>query len=306
MINHDDKYVNSYIEYLKVEKQSSPHTITSYKNDLKHLMEFKKSEAIERFDQFDHQVVRLFLTFLYNKGFSRKTVSRMISSLRGFFNFLEQEGFLSNNPIAHLSLPKANQKIPNFLYPEELIPLFQVNDLKNPLGQRNQAMIEILYGTGIRVNELTQLTIKDIDFKVRSLFIRGKGSKERYVIFGQLAKEALYRYVQEGRKMLLKKNKRESDTLFLNAKGQALSTRGVRYILEKIVEKAALTIHVHPHQFRHTFATHLLNEGADLRTVQDLLGHEHLSTTQIYTHVTKDYLQSVYEKHHPRARRKDH
>lgn len=247
-------------------------------------------------------MVRVFLTELYQQQLSRKSVSRKLSSLRSFYKFLEREEIVTTNPFFRITLPKASKPIPQFLYTEELKPLFEVNDLTHPLGQRNQAIIETLYATGIRVSECQGLTLDDIDFSIGSMFIRGKGKKERYVLFGQFAETALKTYLNDGRKELLNRSNQPSDVVFLNARGNPLTTRGIQMILKNIVKKAALTVHVHPHKLRHTFATHMLNEGADLRTVQELLGHENLSSTQIYTHVTKEHLRKVYMNSHPRSK----
>lgn len=300
-----DNYVNAtnlFIEYLQIEKNASPNTTKSYQNDLDVFLKFLKREDIKQINLVNQNVVRLFLTELYQKQLSRRSVSRMISCLRSFFRFLEREDFVYVNPFAQIVLPKSTNQIPNFLYKEELKKLFEVSDLNQPLGQRDQAMIETLYATGMRVSELQGLLIEDIDFSIGSILVRGKGRKERYVIFGQFAEEALLTYINNGRKKLLQKSQNKSTAVFLNARGAPITTRGIRLILNKMVDKAALTVHVNPHKLRHTFATHMLNEGADLRTVQELLGHENLSSTQIYTHVTKDRLRSVYMNSHPRAK----
>ncbi|WP_407058287.1 tyrosine-type recombinase/integrase [Tigheibacillus jepli] len=199
-------------------------------------------------------------------------------------------------------MPKMDKPVPGFVYKEELEQLFAANDTSKPLGQRDQALLELLYATGIRVSECQQLKLGDIDFSIGTIFVTGKGRKQRYVPFGSFAQRALENYIDNGRKALLAKSKAVSDVIFLNARGLPLSTRGMRKILDKMVERAALTIHIHPHKLRHTFATHMLNEGADIRTVQEMLGHENLSSTQIYTHVTKDYLRKVYMNSHPRAK----
>lgn len=289
------------MEYLQIEKNASPYTVTYYQRDIELFLQFIKNEGITNFPDVNYQVIRLFLTALYDKQLSRKSVSRVISCLRSFYKYLEREKHVENNPFLQVTLPKTNKSIPNFLYQEELKILFETSDLSTPLGQRDQAMLEILYATGIRVSECQGLRLEDIDFSIGSMFVRGKGRKERYVIFGRYAEEALQLYLQDGREKLLEKNEQPTNVVFLNARGKPLTTRGIRVVLKKIVEKAALSIHLHPHMLRHTFATHMLNEGADLRTVQELLGHENLSSTQIYTHVTKDHLRNVYMKSHPRA-----
>lgn len=294
-------YKKQFITFLQIEKNASPLTIQSYQRDIDVFYRFVRREAVERFDDIDHHTVRLFLTMLHEEQLSRRTVSRMISSLRTFFNFLKREEVHTGNPFLQISLPKSDNPIPSFLYEEELEELFKIHDLEDPLGQRNLVILEILYATGIRVSELVQIETNDIDFTIGSIFIKGKGNKERYVMFGQYAKDALHLYLTEGREKLLQRTQSITTKVFLNHQGQPLTTRGVRHILKQIVKKASLTIHVTPHKLRHTFATHMLNNGADLRTVQELLGHENLSSTQIYTHVTKDYLQNIYMNSHPRA-----
>ena len=292
--------MKAFIEYLQIEKNASPYTVEYYQNDLEMFFEFLSREAIDNLNHIDQRVVRLFLTSLYDQQLSRRSVARKISTLRSFYKFLKRENQTILNPFAAITLPKASKPIPGFLYMEELEKLFEVNDITDPLEQRDQAILETLYATGVRVSECQGLSLKDIDFSIGTMFIKGKGRKERYVIFGAFAEKALKTYINEGRKQLLKRAN-PNDAVFVNARGNPLTTRGIRLILSKMVDKAALTVHVHPHKLRHTFATHMLNEGADLRTVQELLGHESISSTQIYTHVTKDHLRDVYMNTHPRA-----
>nr|WP_239585274.1 tyrosine recombinase XerC [Amphibacillus cookii] len=290
--------------YLQIEKNASPNTLINYKQDLNNFFQFLHKEQMNGLNEVDDRVVRLFLTYLYDQKLSRKSVARKISSLRTFYRYLEREEIVENNPFLTIALPKAEQSLPHFLYKEELAQLFMASDLSSPLGQRNQALLELMYATGIRVSECQRLTIDALDFSLQTVLVYGKGRKERYVPFGTFAATALQQYISEGRKQLLTKSNLDSSAIFLNAKGTPLTDRGIRFILNKIVEDAALTIHIHPHALRHTFATHLLNEGADLRSVQELLGHDHLSSTQIYTHVTKDRLKEVYMKNHPRAKKR--
>lgn len=290
-----------FVEYLQIEKNASPYTIQYYQEDLNTFFQFLQGEGINDLREVNQQVVRLFLTQLYGQKLSRRSVSRKISSLRSFYKFIEREDETYTNPFVHIHLPKAERPVPGFLYMQELEELFDVNDLTEPLGQRDQAILEVLYGTGIRVSECQSLKLSDIDFTVGTLFVRGKGRKERYVPFGRFAEIALETYLNEGRVQLLERANASTDIVFLNARGKPLTTRGIRLILNKMVDRAALTVNLHPHKLRHTFATHMLNEGADLRTVQELLGHESLSSTQIYTHITKDHLREVYMKSHPRA-----
>lgn len=290
-----------FMDYLKIEKNASPYTIKFYNADIQAFFMFLKTESVLKLKDVDYLIVRVFLTQLYDRNLSRRSVSRILSCLRSFYSYLEREGLVKLNPFLHVNLPKQATLIPSFFYEEELVELFKANDLKTPIGQRNQAILEVLYGTGIRVSECVNLKINSIDFSIGTVLVLGKGRKERYVPFGEYAKIALEKYINEGREELLNKSSDSNDFVFLNARGNPITTRGIRYVLNKIVEEASSTVSIHPHKLRHTFATHLLNEGADLRTVQELLGHENLSSTQMYTHVTKDRLRQVYMNSHPRA-----
>lgn len=294
-------YVEQFVTYLHVEKNASELTIRHYQLDIDMFSRFLEIENIQKIEEVDHQVIRLFLTYLYDRKLSRKSVSRIISCLRSFYKFLQREKIVSDNPLIHTHLPKQEKKLPSFLYTDELEELFTISDLSTPLGQRNQAILELFYATGIRVSECVSLTMKQVDFTMGVAHVIGKGRKERYVPLGQYAIEALQTYINDGRKLLLNKAAEDSDIIFLNARGNPITTEGIRYILDQLVKQSSLTINIHPHKLRHTFATHLLNEGADLRSVQELLGHENLSSTQIYTHVTKDRLRHVYLQSHPRA-----
>lgn len=290
-----------FLEYLEVERHYSAFTITFYKHDLKLFLDFLEKEQITTLEDVDYRVVRVFLTELYDRKLKRTSVSRTLSCLRSFYAFMETRQFINQNPFLHISLPKQDQYIPEFFYENELKELFKVNDTSTPLGQRNQALLETFYATGLRVSEAAALQIQDIDFQLSVLKVTGKGRKERYIPFGEYAQQALERYMKSGREQLLK-NKQSVNGMFLNNRGNPLTTRGIYYVFESMIKKTYLTANIHPHKLRHTFATHLLNEGADLRTVQELLGHENLSSTQIYTHVTKDRLRNVYLNAHPRAR----
>ncbi|WP_080876314.1 tyrosine recombinase XerC [Oceanobacillus timonensis] len=297
--------MDEFIAYLQIEKNASPYTVQYYRTDLETFGAFMQREEVNDLKDVSYREVRVFLTELYQDGLSRRSVSRKISSLRSFYRFLERENFVTENPFSQLSLPKSEKPVPGFLYEEELEKLFCVSDVQTDLGQRDQALLEILYGTGIRVSECQQLRLQDIDFSIGTIFVKGKGRKERYVPFGSFAEAALEKYLLYGRKNLLNKSNSITENVFLNARGNPITTRGIRTVLDKIVEKASINIHVHPHKLRHTFATHMLNEGADLRSVQELLGHESLSSTQIYTHVSKEHLKKAYMKSHPRANDKN-
>lgn len=295
----------SFIEYLQIEKNASPYTINYYTSDVDSFFNFLQVENIKQLDEVNYQTVRVYLTTLYEKKLSRRSVSRKISCMRSFFRFLQREEYIEHNAFVNVSLPKADQPVPEFLYEQELEKLFIVSDLNDPLGQRNQALLELFYATGVRVSECVGISLEHIDFGLNTVLVIGKGRKERYIPFGSYAESALKLYIEDGRDKLLSKTTNKSNTVFLNSRGNPLTARGVRLILDKMMKQAALTINIHPHKLRHTFATHMLNEGADLRVVQELLGHEHLSSTQIYTHVTKDHLRNIYMKSHPRANKRE-
>ncbi|UOE92849.1 tyrosine recombinase XerC [Alkalihalobacillus sp. LMS39] len=290
-----------FFQYLQIEKNSSVHTFTNYELDITHFISFMKQHKIVDFAAVSYVFVRLYLTELYRQGFARSTVARKISCLRSFYRFLLREAFVTENPFAFAHLPKKELKLPTFLYEQEMETLFSSFSQDEPLDQRDKALLELLYATGIRVSECCNVTIDNIDFTFGTILVFGKGRKERYVPVGSFALDAIETYINDGRIQLVKKSSKPTTNLFVNFRGGPLSDRSVRTILNKRLGQAALTVHSTPHMLRHTFATHLLNQGADLRVVQELLGHEHLSSTQIYTHVTKDRLKEVYNKHHPRA-----
>ncbi len=296
-----NKSLQLFKEYLQIEKNYSEYTIVHYEQSIEHFFLFMKRETISNLTDVTYSDVRLYLTELYKKQYARRTVAKKISTLRSFFNFLLREKHISQNPFILVSLPKREQRLPHFLYEEELEKLFKVSDVSTSLGKRDQAILELLYATGIRVSECCKLTLQDLDFSTGIVFVHGKGNKQRYVPFGSYAEQALTNYITIGRKELLEKASVHTNHLFLNFRGGPLTTRGVRLILNNMIKKTSSTIHISPHVLRHTFATHLLNEGADMRSVQELLGHESLSSTQVYTHVTKDHLRNIYKSSHPRA-----
>lgn len=293
--------IAQFIEYMQIEKSASKLTIQAYYKDLEQFYKFLQAEDIKSWQDVHYGVIRHYLTLLYENGLSKRSVTRHLSSLRSFYHFLLRESVVEHNPFKQVQLPKAEKAIPEFFYEEELEPLFTISDIHTPLGQRNQVIIELLYAAGLRVTELIQIKKEDIDFQLETLYVLGKGNKERYVPFGRKAAEALKTYLEGGREELMKKVE-EHQFLLVNQNGRPITARGVRHILNKMMEDAAMTQNIYPHKLRHSFATHLLNNGADLRSVQELLGHSKLSSTQIYTHVTKDRLSQIYRSAHPRAR----
>lgn len=297
------KYIDDFIEYLKIEKMYSEHTVINYKKDLEKFEIFLTQECIYELSDINYTVVRNYLAHLNNQKCKPKTVTRNISAIRSFYKYLIKNGIITDNPMTLISNPKLEKKLPNFLYYDDLEKLINTPDDSTVLGIRDQLILEILYSTGIRVSELVNIKLSDINFIDNSIRILGKGSKERIVYYGSKCKEKLDKYLEKSRNKIIEKNKKTSDFLLLNNNANKLTTAGIRFIINKVVDVCALRYNVHPHMLRHTFATHMLNEGADLKTVQELLGHENLATTQIYTHVSNERLRNVYLKTHPRARR---
>lgn len=291
---HDD-----YITYIRLEKNYSVHTVSEYITDVDEFLEFLASEGIGTIESITYQEARLYVSRLYDRGLSRTTISRKISSVRSFFRFANSRCGIDDTAFRLLHHPKKEERLPAFFYEEELEKLFSVCQGGQPRDVRDLALLELLYATGVRVSELTSITLPDVDLDLGIVRVMGKGRKERYIPFGSLAAEALESYIGNVRPRLMK-NVRH-DKLFVNLRGGALTARGVRHVLTSIVERAAIQTKVYPHMLRHTFATHLLSAGADMRTVQELLGHSDLSSTQIYTHTTKEHLRRTYMNTHPRA-----
>lgn len=297
-----DRNKQAFLDYLAFEKQYADDTILSYEEDLCHFSEFLRQQKMHSFSQVTYQDIRSFLKMMYEKQYAKKTIARHISTLRSFFKYLLQEEQITVNPMTLISNPKQDKKLPNYLNDTEIETILGLPDLKDPFGQRDALILELLYASGIRVSELVSIQLKHIKYTERNIKICGKGSKERYVLYGRQCARLLELYLQDGRKKLL--HQKPTPYLFLNKDGNQLSTAGVRYIINKLLKQSGLKLHVSPHTLRHTFATHLLNNGADLKSVQELLGHENLSTTQIYTHVSNERLRSVYLHTHPRAQEK--
>ncbi|WP_338753989.1 tyrosine recombinase XerC [Bacillus sp. FJAT-52991] len=295
-----NNYLRDFIEYLRIEKNYSAYTIDGYNRDIEEFFLFINEQGTAALDHIEYFDVRLYLTRLYEKQMARSSIARKISSLRSFFRYLVREKVIKENPFTLVQQAKEAKKLPSFFYEEEMKELFAVCEGESPLQIRNKALLELLYATGMRVSECAAIELKDIDFEMSVILVHGKGQKQRYVPFGSFAHEALERYISEQREELMKSVKKH-DYLFVNHRGTPLTPRGIRYILTKLISEASLTGTIHPHMLRHTFATHLLNNGADMRTVQELLGHAHLSSTQIYTHITKEHLRKTYLSHHPRA-----
>lgn len=285
---------------LENEKQYAHNTITSYKNDLDLFYYFLKEQGIDKPGNIDYQVIREFLNYLYNKKYSNRAIARHISSLRSFFKYLKKENIITNNPMILISNPKIEKKLPKIVYSKELETILNTPDLNTLIGIRDALILELLYATGVRVSELVNIKLMDIDIPQKEIRILGKGSKERIVLYGSRCATLLNDYLNKVRSNLAN-DKYSEMYLLLSKTGRPINTREIRYIIDDVVKKAGLKIHISPHVLRHTFATDLLNNGADLRSVQQLLGHESLSTTTIYTHITNERLRHVYLNTHPRA-----
>lgn len=243
--------------------------------------------------------IEIFIQYLAQKKDKRSTQSRKISTLRSFYRFLNKRNIIPVNPVELISLRGDHKKLPEFLYNDEMVKVLKSISTTTPLGLRNMALLELFYATGMRVSEIANLKLEQIDFELNLILVHGKGNKDRYVAFGEEAKTALNNYLVEARKKILL-HKTDYGYVFLNSNGNRITSRGLEYIIKNIFLNAGVSASVHPHMLRHTFATQMLNNGADLRTVQELLGHESISTTQIYTHVTKQHLCDIYHKYFPR------
>ena len=285
-----DRYLDKFIRFLEIEKNYSGHTILNYRLDLENFIKFLDSTPI---DKVDYLTLRKYLACLKDKKLINRSINRKLSALRSFFGFLTREGLLKTNPTLSISSPKQEKHLPEFLTEEEMARLIETALAGDERGLRDRAMLETFYSCGLRISELVSLDVDDVDFIAAVVKTKGKGKKERFVPIGEKALSAIKNY--------LDKRTKKSQVLFLNKNGRRLSTSGVRRIVAKYINASGLKHGISPHTFRHSFATHLLNRGADLRSVQELLGHANLSTTQIYTHLTTDRLKSVYDKAHPRA-----
>lgn len=285
-----DRFIERFTRYLEIEKNYSAHTVLNYRLDLGDFIKFLGDTQIEN---VDYLLLRKYLALLKEKKLKARSMARHLSALRSFFKFLTREGFLKFNPILSVASPKLDKHLPQFLTEEEITRLIESSVAKDEMGLRDRAILETFYSTGMRISELVGLNLEDLDFIGGVVKLKGKGKKERIAPIGDQAIFSLRAY--------LGKRKKQSNTVFLNKRGTRITDRGVRNIVGKYLRLSGAKQGVSAHTLRHSFATHLLNRGADLRTVQELLGHANLATTQIYTHLTTEKLKSVYDKAHPRA-----
>ena len=297
-----EDYIKKFMNYLGIERNLSPHTLKSYQGDLRQFSQFLKPGAT--LNLIDYLTIREYLAYLQGVGVSRRTVNRKLSCLRSFFKFLCREGFLSSDPTAGIRSPRLEKKLPKFLDLNQATKLVEAPSEDEVLGLRDRAILETLYSTGMRVSEMVSLNAGRIDFIGGALKVMGKGRKERLTPIGEKALEAIRKYLEKRPQLLLRRKRdisKDKDALFLNNWGGRLTRISVRRIVSKYIKKISSELNISPHSLRHTFATHLLDAGADLRHVQELLGHVNLSTTQIYTHVTTQRLKTIYDRAHPRA-----
>lgn len=290
-------YLQKFLRYLEIEKNASPHTLSNYKRDISQFSDFLDYESGTEISDAAPAKVRAWLGQFHAKGYDKSTRARKLSALKTFYKFLVREGYSKINPVIGISGPKKDKKLPKFLDKTQIIKLLESPD-DTLSGLRDRAILEMLYSSGIRVSELAGLDTDDVDFISESVKVRGKGKKERIVPAGRPAVLALKKYFDR-RKGLEKF--RNAEAVFCNRSGKRITTRTVERIVIKYMKKAGIPVRISPHSIRHTFATHMLDAGADLRSVQELLGHESISTTQIYTHITPERLKQVYDKAHPRA-----
>src|SRR5215216_236167 len=304
-----EEYIDRFGDYLKYERNVSEHTLRNYMSDLEqfhdHLCPVDSTGNRRYVDikQVDHITIREYLSKLYKEKRKKTSIARKLATLRTFFKFLCREEVVELNPARMVSSPRLEKKLPKVLSVDDVIRFIETPDLDTVLGKRDRAILEVLYATGCRVSELAGINLEDIDFGHESIRVRGKGRKERIVPFGSKAKEALQMYMGVRGELLVEAPEEDRDpmALFLNYQGTRITTRSVGRMIDKYVEECAMMHDISPHSLRHSFATHLLSAGADLRSIQELLGHARLSTTQIYTQVSMEQLMQVYDKAHPKA-----
>lgn len=289
--------IEKFLEYLKLDLNYSDKTIKSYQQDIESFKKYLNSKGTD-IEQANQQLIRMYLSEQMKEGRTKVTCCRRIAGLRHFYDFLVRSNFIKENPFLFVGAPKKEIRYPEALYLEQVEELFSKNrERTDDLKLRDQAIIELLYASGVRVSELVNIKMNAIDLKNRTIRVFGKGRKERMVMFSKSCQKTLKDY------LINSQLRGSSDYLFTNAKGEQLTTRGVEYILEQIQNKCGVQLGLHPHMLRHTFATHLLEGGADLRVIQELLGHESINTTQVYTHITEEAMKYQFVMSHPRAKK---
>ncbi len=295
-----DRLIEKFINYLRAERNASTYTIRSYVTALQEYFNFLRAKRIASVDEVERNIWRDYMASMNKRGLAASSINCKKSAICCFYKYLEREGDIDRSPLQKIPSLKIDKRLPSFLTVEETVRLLKSPDLSSPLGQRDRAMLELLYASGLRVSELVNLDLEQVNLVTNEILVWGKGAKERVVLVGKPAADALNNYIRHGRPQLLGNQK--SQALFLNRYGRRILARRVQKILE--IYSRDIDKKVHPHMLRHTFATHLLDGGADLRVVQELLGHAQLSSTQIYTHVTRSQARKIYLAAHPMARKK--
>jgi len=294
-----NELLEQFLTHLRVTRNASPYTIKNYSNDIGQFLDYCRTKGVGSLEQVDRSLLRGYLAELDAVGYVKASIARRVAELRSFGDFLVREGVLERNTFRTVSAPRIPKRLPHYLTVAEVEALLAVPDTSTPRGLRDRAIIEVLYAAGLRVSELVGLNVADVDLHQALVHVVGKGGKERIGLLGRPAVQALRAYLKVGRPALL--GQRPTNALWLNHRGGRLTTRGVALILSRAGKQAGIRTPVSPHILRHSFATHLLDGGADLRIVQELLGHANLATTQIYTHVSQSRAREVYMRAHPRA-----
>ncbi len=294
-----NELLEQFLTHLRVTRNASPYTIKNYSNDIGQFLDYCRTKGVGSLEQVDRSLLRGYLAELDAVGYVKASIARRVAELRSFGDFLVREGVLERNTFRTVSAPRVPKRLPHYLTVAEVEALLAVPDTSTPRGLRDRAIIEVLYAAGLRVSELVGLNVADVDLHQALVHVVGKGGKERIGLLGRPAVQALRAYLKVGRPALL--GQRPTNALWLNHRGGRLTTRGVALILSRAGKQAGIRTPVSPHILRHSFATHLLDGGADLRIVQELLGHANLATTQIYTHVSQSRAREVYMRAHPRA-----
>ena len=300
------KEVEDFLTYLEKERRFSLHTVESYKEDVSFFVGFL-SDNKKSVNEVDVALIRGYLLELTNSGLSKSTIKRNIAALKHFYKFLFLRNYISNEPFELITSPKQEEKLPDFLSDDEIVQLLEANRRRtDELSSRDQAILELMFASGLRASEVVNLTLQSLYLRERIIRVFGKGKKERIVPFTNSCRECLEEYLNVTRRKLLDKNVNRSkeNHVFLNSRGEKLTNRGLEYIMEEIEKKTGCYMKLHPHKLRHSFATSLLSKGADLRTIQEFMGHESIGTTQVYTHVTYSEMKSVYDKAFTRAKKK--
>lgn len=293
-------FVKEYLVHLKLERNLSLNTIASYKNDLNAFSSFLNTVGVNDPSEICSKTISDFFIVLNQIGLSGSSSARYFSSIKGFFLYLLKNGYIKNNPTEKVLPPKLSKKLPEVLEVNQVEIILSKPDVNDKLGLRDKAILEVLYACGTRVSELINLKLSDLFFSDEVIRVFGKGSKERLIPIGSSAIEWVTAYIKKSRPLLMKKAKSEN-YVFLNSRSSKISRMGLWKIIDKYVKESGISKEVHPHTFRHSFATHLLEGGADLRAVQEMLGHADISTTQIYTHIDRDYIKQVHKQYHPRG-----